>query len=147
MARPNRDELIRKFFPDLGKTGTGGETEAAIELNTRSCEVILADLIGRFDQFYEDYGRGALVLKLAGGDISSFYITLEGFCEDLLTAEANGDRDNRAFLREAISAVKAIDPTEKVLFLLIDNSRASLLPIPREYPARGIRALQEEATL
>ena len=147
MARPDRSELIRKFFPELGKTGTGGETQASIELNTRACEAVLADLIEVFDKFHDEYGAGALVVKLTGGAHLSFYITLAGFHEDLAQAETMGDVSQITFLEETIVAIKEIDTAEKVLFLLIDNSRASLLPVPRDYPARGIKALQEEATL
>lgn len=147
MARPNRSELVRRFFPELGKTGSGGETEAAIELNTRACEAVLADLIGLFDDFHAKCGEGILCLKLADGDRESFYTALSIFREDLADAEKAGDTTMAAFLREVVDAINGIDVSEKVLFMLIDNSKCSLLPIPRTYPARGIKALQEAATI
>lgn len=144
MSRPSRIELMRRFFPELGRTGTTGETEAAIELNTRACEAILADQIRLFDEFHATHGDGALVLKLADGDRNSFYATLDDFCVDLTTAERNCDFSSSSFLKEVIRVIKTTDIATHALVLLIDNSQVSVLPIPREYPARAIQALQEE---
>lgn len=147
MARPSRIELMRRFFPELGTTGTSGETEAAIQLNTRACEAILADQIELFDRFYEQQGAGVLCLKLADGDRQSFYVTLEAFCEDLLIAESSADTGSASLLREVIRSIKTTDFKQQILVLLIDNSRASLLPLSREYPAKAIQAMQEEFTV
>jgi hypothetical protein len=147
MARPSRTELMRRLFPELGRTCTGGETEAAIAINTRACEAILADQIKLFDSFMERYGLGALVIKLASKDRDSYYVTLDSFCEDLLAAEAASDIHNSGFLRDVISRIKVTDTTGNALFLLIDNSQASLLAVPREYPAKAIQQLQESHTL
>lgn len=147
MPRPSRIELMRRFFPELGQTGSRGETKAAIELNTRACEAVLADQIELFDTFYKERGPGALCLKLAGGDRASHYVTLDDFCQDLLTADAADDVGTANTLKEVIRAIKGNDFGEKILILLIDNSAASLLPVPREYPARSIQALQEEFTV
>ena len=145
MARPSRFELLRKFFPELGETGTGGETEAAIAINTRACEVILADLIKRFDEAFQEQGPGALCLNLAAQNSS--YTTLDDFCGDLLVAEAAGHFEIGGMLRDVISTVQLNNYDERVLVLLIDRSKASLLPIPRVEPARGIQNAQEAATL
>jgi len=147
MARPSRAELMRRLFPELGRTGTGGETEAAIAINTRACEAILADQIKLFDSFFERYGLGALVIKLAGTDRDSYYIPLESFCEDLLAAEGAGDFQTSGFLRDLISQLKTADVARFALILLIDNSRASLQMVPREYPARAVQELQESHTV
>jgi hypothetical protein len=138
---------MRRLFPELGSTGTGGETEAAIAINTRACEAILADQIQLFDSFMERQGLGALVIRLAGKERDSYYVPLEGFCEDLLAAETAGDIQNSGFLRDVISRIKMTDTNNYALILLIDNSQASLLPVPREYPARGVQELQEAHTL
>lgn len=147
MARPSRVDLMRRLFPELGSTGTGGETEAAIAINTRACEAILADQIQLFDSFLERHGPGALVLKLAGGGRDAYYTPLESFCEDLLAAEAAGDIHNSRFLRDVISRIRVTDTEHNALFLLIDRSQANLLVVPREYPARVIQELQESHTL
>ena len=147
MARPSRVELMRRFFPELGDTGSAGDTQAAIGLNTRACEAILADQIRLFDQMRERFGDGALCLKLAGGDRESFYTPLEAFCEDLLTAEGAGDFGMSAMLADIVRVIKTTNFEQQVLVLLIDNSRATLLPLGREYPARSIQAMQEEFTV
>jgi hypothetical protein len=134
---------MRRFFHELGQTGTGGETEAAIQINTRACEAILADQIQLFDQFRAEQGDGALVIRLAGGERSAYYVPLEGFCEDLLAAEESEDFTASSFLKEVIRAIKTTDTERSALILLIDKSQASLLPIPREYPAQAIQELQE----
>lgn len=144
MPRPSRVELMRRFFPELGQTGSRGETKAAVELNTRACEAVLADQIELFDKFHRERGAGALCLKLAGGDRASHYVPLDDFCQDLLTADAAGDAAMAGTLKGIIRAIKTNDFTQQILILLIDNSSASLLPVPREYPARAIQALQEE---
>jgi hypothetical protein len=147
MARPSRLELLRKFFPELGDTGTGGETEAAIAINTRACEAVLADMIGLFDRSFKEKGAGVLSLNLALQDRGGCYVTLEELCEDLLVADAMGQNDVSSMLKDTISVVRLNNYEERVLLLLIDRSKASLLPIPRDQPARSIQEAQEAATL
>jgi hypothetical protein len=147
MTRPSRVELMRRFFHELGQTGTGGETEAAIEINTRACEAILADQIQLFDKFHAQQGDGALVIRLAGDERTAYYVPLEGFCEDLLAAEQSQDFKGSGFLREVIRAIKTTNTQDSALILLIDKSQASLLPVPRVYPARAIQELQESNVL
>jgi hypothetical protein len=143
MARPSRVELMRRFFHELGQTGTGGETEAAIAINTRACEAILADQIQLFDKFHAEQGDGALVIRLSGGERTAHYVPLDAFCEDLLAAEQAQDFQSSGFLGDVIRVVKTTDTSRSALVLLIDNSQASLLPIPRDHPARAIQELQE----
>jgi hypothetical protein len=147
MARPSRSELLRKFFPELGETGTGGETEAAIAINTRACEAVLADLIGLFDESFKERGAGVLSLNLALQDRGGCYVTLDELCEDLLAADAMGQNDVSTMLKDIISVVRLNNYEEQVLLLLIDRSKASLLPVPRDHPARNIQRAQEAATL
>jgi hypothetical protein len=147
MSRPSRLELLRKFFPELGDTGTGGETEAAIAINTRACEAVLADMIGLFDKSFKEKGAGILSLNLALQDRGGCYVTLDELCEDLLAADAMGQNDVSTMLKDTISVVRLNNYEERVLLMLIDRSRASLLPIPRDRPARSIQKAQEAATL
>lgn len=142
MPRPHRAEMIRRFFQELGQTAPGAETEAAIEINTRACEAILADLIAEFDKHHAEQGEGALVLRLSGQEPSARFAPLEDFCRDLIDAE-EADSGHSPFLREVVRTIKTTNTNEKVLILLIDNSQATLLPVPREYPARGIQELQQ----
>jgi hypothetical protein len=143
MARPSRVEMMRRFFHELGQIAPGGETEAAVQINTRACEAILADQIQLFDKFHADQGDGVLVIRLAGGERTAYYVPLEGFCEDLLVAEQSQDFRGSSFLKDVIRTIKTTNTTQSALVLLIDNSQASLLPIPRDYPARAIQELQE----
>jgi hypothetical protein len=146
MARPSRAELIRKFFPDLGKTGSGGDTEAAIELNTRAAEAVLADLIQLFDQGLQQHGPGVLCLNLTNPK-ATHYAPLSTFCEDLSDAERLQDYEMSGFLKQLIAQVRLNDFEVHALMLLADRSCQSLLPIPRSFPAERIRELQQEATL
>jgi hypothetical protein len=144
--KPSRPELMMRFFPELGETITKADTKAAIEINTRACEAILADQIKLFDEFFQSRGPGVLTLRLAGGDRHSSYVVLDDWCADLVTAERLGDVQQGAFLRGIIRSIQTTDFGERALVLLVDNTSARLLPIPREYPARAIQALQEEFT-
>lgn len=144
MSRPDRAELIKRFFPELGRAGSIGDTEAAIEVNTRACEAILADIIELFDDFRAMRGDGALVIKLAGGDRQSHYVTLEDLCEDLICAEEADDQPASRLLRDTIRAAKTHNFEAAVLVMLIDNTSVHVLPLPRDYPAGGIKALQHE---
>jgi len=146
MARPSRSELLRKFFPELGETGTGGETEAAIAINTRACEAVLADMIGLFDKSFQEKGAGVLSLNLVLQDRGGSYVTLDELCGDLLAAESMGQSGVSTMLKDVIAQVRLNNYEERVL-LLIDRSKASLLPVPRDHPARSIQEAQEAATL
>lgn len=144
--RPSRAQLIRKFFPGLGETGTGGETDAAIEINTRSCELVLVDLIEVFDKNLKEKGPGVLCLNLISAQ-ATHYVPLATFCEDLLDAERDGDKETSGFLKQLIAKVRLHNFDNAILVLLADNSCQSLLAVPREYPADAIRRLQKEATI
>lgn len=150
MSRPSRLELLRKFFPELGETGTGGETEAAIAINTRACEAILADLVQVFDRGFKRHGAGVLHLNL---QLQGFprdgasYVPLDDLCADLITAERSQDFAISGMLRDVISTVRLNNYEERVLILLTDRSRSSLLPVPRDHPATCIQKAQEAATL
>lgn len=148
MPRPTRLELLRKFFPELGQTGTGGETEAAIAINTRACEVILADLIKTFDKEFLVRGPGVLCVNLAQGTLArGLFVTLDELCGDLTAAEECGHFEVSGMLRDVISTVRLNNYDERVLILKTDKSTTSLLPIPRDRPASGIQRAQEAATL
>ena len=58
MSRPSRIELVAKFFPELmeGKS-TGGDREAAIQYSLLACEVVMSDLLQKFDREHDKYGQ------------------------------------------------------------------------------------------
>jgi hypothetical protein len=144
--RPSRAELVRHFFPELGDTLTQGDTEALISLNTRACEVILADHVKHYDRFYGQHGPGVMCINLARQNSPATYATCSDLRKDLELAQSSNHAPVADMLRSVLETVEATDVAEKVLVMLIDNSRTSLLPIPREYPARAIQAMQEEFT-
>jgi hypothetical protein len=138
---------MMSFFRELGQTLTKGDTEAAIEINTRACEAILADQIKLFDQFHESHGPGVLVLKLADGDRNSHYTPLADWCADLSAAESAGDVAQSDFLKEVIRSIQTNNYDQRVLILLVDKSSVRLLPVPRDYPAKAIQDLQKQFTV
>lgn len=150
MSRPSRLELLRKFFPELGGTGAGPATEAAIAINTRACEAILADLIQAFDREFRRRGAGVLHLNLQLQGLlreKAVYVPLDDLCADLVTAERHQDFAISGMLRDVISTVKCNNYDERVLILLTDRSSSSLLPVSRDHPATCIQRAQEDATL
>ena len=147
MTRPDRATLLKSFFRELGDTLTKADTHEQIALNTRACEVILADHIKHFDRFYEKQGPGIMCINLANKGSAAYYLTIDDFQADLKIAKGFGQNDIRQMLESLIKEIEAANFKEKVLLMLIDNSQSSLLPIPREHPAKGIQELQEELTV
>lgn len=146
MKRPDRATLLKSFFSELGDTLTKADTEEQIALNTRACEVILSDHIKHFDRFYDLQGPGAMCINLANKN-HAYYLTIDDCQADLKIARGFGHGDIREMLESLIKQIETNNFAEKVLVVLIDNSRSSLLPIPRDYPAKGIQELQEELTV
>jgi hypothetical protein len=142
--------MLRLFFPPEPTVGAGvgfgtaGDKEAADAINVRCCEAILTDLIGEFDKGFDGNGRGALVINLqAAAKDPHFYA--------LLDAEIDYDRALASgcpmvgLLKEVVEAMGSHNPNQAALFLLIDNSRFQLLPVPRDFPATGIEELMKAA--
>ena len=147
MTRPDRATLLKSFFRELGDTLTKADTHEQIALNTRACEVILADHIKHFDRFYEKQGPGIMCINLANKGSAAYYLTIDDFQADLKITKGFGQNDIRQMLESLIKEIETANFKEKVLLMLIDNSQSSLLPIPREHPAKGIQELQEELTV
>jgi hypothetical protein len=140
-----REELAAHFFPDVAAAKTPGDRELTIELNTRSCEVILLDLIKEHDKFFRDHGPGAMVLSLRGGPATpAGWVTLEGWQADREVAAKAGDQGVHSFLNVVCQKVEANTERQEVLLVLIDRSSQRLLTIPRDMPAQQIRRLQME---
>lgn len=138
-------ELAQRFFPDVRQAGSAGDARAFIETNTRACEVILLDFIGRHDELFDQLGPGALVINLtAGADQQAGYVTLEGWERDHEEARRLGDRPFEEFLEKVVRAVKANADRSAVLLVLIDRTRQQLLTLPRDMPAERIRDLQAQ---
>lgn len=147
MSRPGRPALIKSFFQELGDTITKADTQEQIALNTRACELILADHIKHFDQFYKKQGPGVMCINLANKGLAAYYLTIDDCHADLQIAKGFGHNDIRQMLESLVKAIETNNFNEQVLVMLIDNSQSSLLPIPRDHPAEGIQELQEELTV
>jgi hypothetical protein len=145
MGRPSRLELLQRFFPELQQQrGSAGDRQAAITYNTLACEAVLADQLRLFDAGHRRLGPGALAVRLQAGQPASTYLPLADLQADRDQARAAGDRATETFLSEVLEAIGRLDPDQVGLVLLIDNSRAQLLPIPRAYPARAIETMLQE---
>lgn len=147
MKRPDRSALLKSFFQELGDTITKADTEEQIALNTRACEVILHDHIKEFDRFYADKGPGVLCINLANKGSQAYYLTDDDIRSDLKASKGIGQEDIHDMLQAVLQQVESANFSQIVLVMLIDNSRTTLLPIPREYPASGIQELQERLTV
>jgi hypothetical protein len=146
MSRPSRAELLLRFFPELrDRQGSAADQRAALTYNTLACEVVLADQLRLFDAGRQRHGAGALAVRLQAGGHASGYVPVDDLQADREQARKDGDRATEAFLDEVLDAIGRLDPGTHGLVLLIDNSRAQLLPVPREHPASAIAAMLEDA--
>ena len=142
--RPDRSELLLKFFPEIIQQSKDGDTEAAIALNVRACEAVLADLIDLYDKGLDTFGPGLLAIRLRKGAPDSTYLTSGELEGDLSAAESSGDTQTAGFLRSVVDAIDSHNVNKAALVMLLDNSRGQVLPIARHYPASSIGAMLEE---
>ena len=75
MSRPSRIEMVAQFFPELREGSTKADREAAIQYNLLACEVVMADLLQKYDREFEKYGPGVLCMRLNKGARKSEYLT------------------------------------------------------------------------
>jgi len=150
MARPKPTELLVKFFPELiDKSVSSSNKDASKELNTRICEAIIADLIGKFDSLFSYLGEGALIVKLAtrhGKDTIQTQNFINKFSLERDLAEANkaGDATVVEFLKDVLSKVNKCRFDDEICILLLDNSGGSAAILPRDNPAKRIQAMMDE---
>lgn len=145
MARPTKLELLQRFFPEvMDKTGSKGDKEAAMRVNTLACEAVLADLLNLYDKGLKHRGLGVLCLRLHKEAQESSYISLGDFRADRDMAAKSGSTDLESFLADVIDEIERTNPEKAALIMLLDNSSVQLFPLSREYPARSIQALMEE---
>jgi len=144
MPRPNKIELLSRFFPEIREKATKADKEQAIAYNTLACEVVLADLLRLFDNGFRKYGNGALCVRLHKGASESSYLALSDLKEDQQRAQDDGDTGLESFFTSVIEQIDRINPEKAGLVMLVDNSSVQLFPIDREYPARSVQALLEE---
>lgn len=143
MSRPDKYQLLAKFFPDLG-IGRHAENEAAIKLNTLAAEAILADMINLYDKGFANYGLGCLCIRLHKDAKDSEFLPLRDLQADLDLAHTFNDYPLQTMLTEVIEQVETLNPDQCAIVMLCDNSTVQLFPIDREYPAKTIQAMLEE---
>lgn len=144
--RPSRPQLLEKFFPELKKaSGTLGDKEAAIGINTRATEAILQDFIGNYDRGYNQLGPGVLAIRLAKDAASNNaeYLALYDLEEDARTAAKHGDTEIQEALESAVSYVISFNPNKAALLMLVDSG-LRLFPVDRDNPASSITSMMEE---
>lgn len=143
MGRPNKYQLLSKFFPDLG-IGRHGENEAAVKLNTLAAEAILADMINLYDKGFTNYGLGCLCIRLHNDAKESEFLPLRDLQADLDLAVTSGHAAMETMLSQVIEQIETLNPDQCAVVMLCDNTTVQLFPIDREYPAKTIQAMLEE---
>lgn len=141
--RPNKYQLMAKFFPDLG-IGRHSDNEAAVKLNTLACEAVLADMIRLYDKGFMQYGLGCLCIRLHKEAKESEYLPLRDLQVDLDLAASFNDSGTQAMLTEFIEKVEELNPDKCAVVMLCDNTTVQLFPIDREFPAKSIQSMLEE---
>jgi len=144
MPRPNKIELLSRFFPEIKEKASKADKEQAIAYNTLACEVVLADLLRLFDKGFQVYGQGALCVRLHKGASESSFLAVSDLKADQQRAQEDGDSALESFFKATIDQIERINPEKAGLVLMVDNSSVQLFPIDREYPARSVQALLEE---
>ena len=145
MSRPSRIELVAKFFPELmeGKS-TGGDRETAIQYSLLACEVVMSDLLQKFDREHDKYGPGVLCMRLNKGARKSEYLTLKDLQDDYDMAESDGLTELSKQLKGAVDVIKESNINQCGLLMRVDNSGIGIMRIPRENPASAVKAMMEE---
>jgi hypothetical protein len=149
--RPDREELLRLFFPPAPTSGAGvgfstkGDAEAADELNLRACEAILVDLIGEFDKCFEEEGRGILIINLQIKDRQTHYYSLQDAERDYAAAYDNNEEC--AAIADMVQAIRDFNPARAALLAIVDYTKLQVFPVDREFPAKEIERMQAAARL
>lgn len=147
MNKPSRPELLAKFFPELTEQKTSSGREASAALALRSSEMILIDMINQFDKLFTTHGSapGILMVSIANNKnrhVARWY-SYEDCSEDIGLARDSKDTATESFLTSIRDSIIRFDTTDYALIALSDNTTHSVLPIPRDHPAKGIEKLIE----
>ena len=144
--RPSRLEMLSKFFPELKERSAKADREAAIQYNLLACEVVLADLLQKFDREYEKYGPGVLCMRLQKGARKSEYLTQREVQGDYDLAIQDGAKELQSQLKEVVDAIKNSNFNQCGLVMRVDTSGLGVMQIPRANPASALKALMQEIT-
>ena len=146
MSRPSRIEMVAQFFPELREGSTKADREAAIQYNLLACEVVMADLLQKYDREFEKYGPGVLCMRLNKGARKSEYLTEKEVQTDYDLAVSDGHKDLQTQLKGVLDAIRGSNINQCGLIMRVDNSGLGVMRIPRENPASALKAMMEEIT-
>lgn len=138
--------MVNQFFPELKEGSTKADREAAIQYNLLACEVVLSDLLQKFDREYEKYGPGVLCMRLHKGARKSEYLTEKEVQGDYDLAIEDGAIDLQTQLKEVVDAIQSSNVNHCGLIMRVDNSGLGVMRIPRDNPASALKAMMEELT-
>ncbi|OUW87058.1 MAG: hypothetical protein CBD74_01870 [Saprospirales bacterium TMED214] len=143
--RPSRIEMVHQFFPEL-KEGplTKSDREAVIRYNLLACEVVLSDLLQKFDREHEKHGPGVLCMRLHKGARKSEYLTEKEVQSDYDLAVQDGAKELQTQLKGVVDAIQNSNINQCGLVMRVDNSGLSVIRIPRDNPASALEAMMQE---
>jgi|TARA_B100000073_G_scaffold23976_1_gene18674 hypothetical protein len=140
--RPSRLELASRFFGEMSNA-TGADREQSKAYNLIVHELIICDLLGRFDDGWEKQGPGILCMDLRKGRPTE-YKTLEVVMEVADAAKAEGDKATQELMDDAAKAIKELDFERFGLTMRVDHSSIVITHINRDNPTENIGPLIEE---
>lgn len=140
--RPSREELAARFFKEMSNA-VGADREQSMAYNLIVHEVIIRDLLGKFDEGWEAHGPGMLCLDLRSGN-PSVYRPLEVFMEIADEAKAAGDESTAGLMSSAAEVIKNLNYDRYGLIMRADNSSIVITHVDRENPTAEINDLIKE---
>tara|TARA_B100001121_G_scaffold290765_1_gene290901 strand:- start:2093 stop:2533 length:441 start_codon:yes stop_codon:yes gene_type:complete len=140
--RPSREELAAKFFGDMANA-VGADKEQSMAYNLIVQELILLDLLGKFDEGWEDFGPGILCLDLRE-DRQSEYKTLEVVMEVADQAKSAGDSDTESLMNSMADAIKNLNYDKYGLVMRVDYGNIIVTHIDRDDPVGEVKELIEQ---
>lgn len=147
--RPERNEFVQLFFPELQQQNTKADRDAYIRLSLSTCEAILRDFVKAYDKGLAKHGPGVLVIRLRNGlaeaKDGAEYVSADDLRQDLATAERHGHTSLHGFLKDAVKAAESVNSEVFAAVMLIDNSSSRVYYLSKSDPSGDVRAMLEEA--
>lgn len=141
-TRPTREELAAKFFGDMANA-IGADKEQSMAYNLIVQELIIRDLLGKFDDGWESYGPGILCLDLRDNKQSE-YKTLEVVMDVADEAKAAGDTDTQGLMDKMANAIKNLNYDKYGLVMRLDYGNCVVTHIDRDDPVKEVKEMIEQ---
>lgn len=141
-TRPSREELAAKFFGDMADA-VGADREQSKAYNLIAHEVIIRDLLGKFDEGWNACGPGILCLDLRDQRPSE-YKTLEVIMEVADEAKSAGDKATMDLMNDTAKVIKNLNYDHYGLVMRVDNSSIVCTYIDRENPTKALQSMIED---